>query len=421
MFMSHTLLRGVLLGSAVAMMAMAPAMGADAARVAQVKRMLALTGNHAASAPVNAHATGAKSNDATYTILRRFNGGKNDGCNPGANVTFDAAGNIYGTTDFCGPFGDGDGVLFKLAPDGTYTVLHEFDGVHDGAQPDGAVTLMRNGDLIGTTTSGGANNDGTLFNFTRKGKLKVLHDFTDDEGSEARGNLYRDKAGNFYGTTLFGGSGGSGTVFKSAADGTTTVLHTFSGGADGQFPEHGVIADKAGNLFGVTAFGGANGEGSVFKIDTDGNFSTVYSFTGGADGGFLYGGLDIDSDGTLYGSTANGGTSNAGTVFKLTQDGTLTTLYTFTGGTDGASPEGDMRLIGKNLYSTANAGGDPTCQCGVIYEVTAKGKQKVLHTFTGTDGSGYSAGLTQNNDLLYGTVQYGAIQQKGAVYSVTKK
>jgi uncharacterized repeat protein (TIGR03803 family) len=415
MFMSHALLRSVLLGSAVAVVTLAPAMGADA------KRLLALYGNRAI-AHVNSDAKAAPaSKDPTYTDLYKFKGGANDGCNPGAKVTFDAAGNIYGTADFCDPYGDGDGVVYKLAPDGTETVLHFFTGGADGAQPDGAVTLLRNGDMIGTTTSGGANDNGTLFKLTTKGKLKVLHAFTSDEGAEARGNLYRDKAGNFYGTALFGGTDGSGTVFKYGSDGTFTVLHTFTGGVDGGFPEHGVVADKAGNLYGVTAFGGDSGQGTVFKIDTAGNFSTVYSFTGGADGGFLYGGMAIDKSGNLYGSTANGGASNAGTVFRLAPDGTLTTLYNFTGGADGASPEGDMLLVGKRLYSTANTGGDPSCQCGVVYEITAKGKEKVLHTFTGDDGSGYSAGLMLKNGIFYSTVQYGAKLQNGAVYSLTKK
>jgi uncharacterized repeat protein (TIGR03803 family) len=395
---SHTLLRSVLFGSAIAAVALAPAMGADASR--ESRRLHALYGNRVVAGAANMGTTAPASMDPAYTELYKFKGGANDGCNPGAKVALDAAGNIYGTTDFCDPYGDGDGVVFKLAPDGTETILHAFTGAPDGAQPDGAVTLLRNGDMIGSTTSGGANDSGTLFEITMKGKFKVLHALTSDEGSEVRGNLYRDKSGNVYGTALFGGAGGSGTLFEYGSDGTFTVLHTFTGGADGEFPEHGVIADTAGNLYGVTAFGGANGEGSVFKYDTAGNFSTVYSFTGGADGSFLYG----------------------GTVFRLTPGGTLTTLYDFTGGTDGASPEGDMLLVGKNLYSTANAGGDPSCQCGVVYEVTAKGKEKVLHTFTGTaDGSGYSAGLVLKNGVFYSTVQYGANLQNGAVYSLTKK
>jgi len=417
MFISHALLRSVFLGSAVAIVALAPAMGADASRTG-LKRQLALYGNRAAAAHVNTGATseGART-EGTYTALHKFQNGA-DGANPGAKVVLDDAGNIYGTTDFGNVHGDG--TVFKLAPDGTYTRLYSFTGGADGSQPDGAVTLMASGGMIGTTTSGGATGNGTLFKLSSKGKLKVLHDFTSDDGSLARGNLYRDKLGNFYGTALFGGVNGDGTVFKYGSDGTFTVLHAFNG-ADGEFPEHGVVADTAGNLYGVTAFGGANDQGSVFKIDSAGNFSTVYSFTGGADGGFLYGGLAIDGDGTLYGSTAGGGANNAGTVFKLAQDGTLTTLYTFTGGTDGSSPEGDMLLVGSKLYSTANAGGDPTCQCGVVYELTPTGKLKVLHTFTGDDGSGYSAGLTLDNGLFYGTVQYGAVNQNGAVFSLTKR
>jgi uncharacterized repeat protein (TIGR03803 family) len=423
MFKSHALLRSVFLETAVAAVAvvsMAPAIAGDASRDVS-KRALALNGHLAASHVGTDGKSAPASEDSAYTDLYKFKGGANDGCNSGANVTFDPAGNIYGTTDFCDPYGDGDGVVFKLAPDGTETVLHFFTGAVDGAQPDGAVTRLSNGDLIGTTTSGGANDSGTLYKITKKGKFKVLHDFTSDDGSLARGNLHRDKSGNFYGTALFGGADGSGTVFKYGADGTFSLLYTFTGGADGEFPEHGVVADKAGNLYGVTAFGGAHDNGSVFKIDTAGNFSSVYSFTGGSDGGFLYGGLAIDSHGVLYGSTASGGANSAGTVFKLAQDGTLTTLYNFTGGVDGSSPEGDMLLVGKNLYSTANTGGDPTCLCGVVYEVTAKGKQKVLHTFTGTDGSGYSAGLTLRNNVFYSTVQYGATLQNGAVYSLKKK
>jgi len=418
MIMSHALLRSVFLGSAVAMVALAPAMGADASK-AELNHMRALYGNRGAVAHTNAGVTSAHvAKEATYTPLHKFAGGSADGANPGARVVLDDAGNIYGTTDFGNA--QGDGVVFKLAPDGTETILHSFSGGVDGSQPDGAVTLVGNGNMYGTTTSGGASGNGTLFKLNSKGKLKVLHAFTSDDGAEARGNLYRDKLGNFYGTALFSGASFNGTVFKYGFDGTFTVLHTFNE-TDGQYPEHGVVADKAGNMYGVTAFGGTSGEGTVFKIDTAGNFSTVYNFTGGADGGFLYGGLAIDGDGNLYGSTGDGGANTSGTVFKLTPGGTLTTLYNFTGGTDGSSPEGDMLLVGKNLYSSTTLGGDPTCQCGVVYEVSMAGKQKVLHTFTGPDGSGYSAGLTWANGLFYGTVMNGGVEQNGAVFSMTKK
>jgi uncharacterized repeat protein (TIGR03803 family) len=414
MHKSQRVVRGALLGSVFALVALTPAMSADASN-ADLKRLRALQGTRVQGAYAG-HASGPVVSKATYDVLHRFAG--NDGSGSGANVTLDDAGNIYGTTDY--GTASGDGVVFELAPDGTETILHAFSGGADGSQPDGGVLLMGNGDMYGSTTSGGAFGNGTLFKLSAKGKLKVLHDMSADDGSEVRGKLYRDKLGNFYGTALFSGANSSGTVFKYGFDGTFTVLHAFNED-DGQYPEHGVVADKAGNLYGVTAFGGASGEGTVFKIDTGGNFTTLYSFTGGADGGFVYGGLDIDKDGNLYGSTADGGASSAGTVFELSPAGTLTTLYNFAGGSDVGGPEGDMRLVGKTLYSTATTGGDPTCQCGGIYEVTAQGKEKILHAFIGTDGSGYSAGLTPANGLFYGTVQAGGIEQNGVVFSVSKK
>ena len=416
-------LRGALLGSALAIVALAPAMGADRSS-ADLKRERALHGTVIPAAHADAHAPSAAKASAraaakaTYTVLYKFLGGK-DGSGSGANVTLDDAGNIYGTTDFGGA--NSDGVAFKLSPNGKETLLHTFGGA-DGSQPDGAVILTSKGDLYGSTSSGGASGNGVLFSLSAKGKYKVLHSLTATDGADVRGNLYRDKQGNLYGTALFSGANSSGTVFKYGADGTFTVLHAFAAdGSDGQYPEHGVVADKAGNLYGVTAFGGASGEGTVYKIDTGGHLTTLHSFTGAADGGFLYGGLAIDKDGTLYGSTVDGGAAGAGTVFKLSPTGTLTTLYSFAGGSDVGGPEGDMRLVGKKLDSTATGGGDPSCQCGGVYEVTLGGKETVLHAFTGADGSGYSAGVTASVGLLYGTVQAGGVNQNGVVFSVSKK
>ena len=414
MHKSHTVFRSALLGSALACVVLAPAMGADASSAAQ-KRFRALHGTPLQVAQ-SGNAFARVASKATYTVLYNFLGG-NDGSGSGANVTFDSAGNLYGTTDFGGA--SFDGVVFKLTPDGTESVLHTFSG-SDGSQPDGAVIVMPNGDIYGSTSSGGPSGNGVIFRLSAKGKLKVLHDFSATDGADIRGNLLQDNLGNLYGTALFSGANSAGTVFEYAADGTFTVLHAFDG-TDGEYPEHGVVADKAGNLFGVTAFGGASGEGTVFEITTKGKFKTLYSFTNGADGGFLYGGLAIDKRGNIYGSTVDGGASNNGTVFKLSQTGTLTTLYNFAGGSDVSSPEGDMRLVGKNLYSAATTGGDPTCQCGGIYEVTAKGKDKILHAFIGSDGSSYAAGLTLSNNLFYGTAQSGGANENGVVFSVTKK
>jgi uncharacterized repeat protein (TIGR03803 family) len=413
--MCHSLLCGALLGSTLAIAALTPAMGANVAHD-PAKRMRAIKGNH----PVghrSQRARGFAVADRAYAVLHDFAGGSGDGSGSGANVTVDDLGNIYGTTDFGGT--TGNGVIFELAPDGTQTVLHSFSGGSGGAEPDGGVIVRPSGDIYGTTGSGGAGGNGVLFKLSASGKYKVLHDFSSSDGSFLRGDLIRDKLGNYYGTALFGGVNGDGTVYKYASDGTFTVLHAFSG-PDGLYPEHGVVRDSAGNLYGVTAFGGAHDEGTVFKIASDGTFSTLYSFTGDADGGFLYGGLALDKDGNIYGSTGDGGSHGHGTVFKLTSGGALTTLYNFTGGTDGASPEGDMLLAGNKLYSTTSEGGDPTCQCGVVYEITASGKERVLHAFNGSDGGGYSAGLARSDHGLYGTTSSYGANGFGVVFGVTK-
>jgi uncharacterized repeat protein (TIGR03803 family) len=407
---SCTRFRIALLGSALALAALTPAVGAS--RI-DSKRFLAIYGNRP---PVSRPGVVAPAQGGhTYTVLHDFAGGPGDGANSGAGVTLDDLGNIYGTTNYGGA--NGDGTIFKLAPDGTLTVLHSFSGA-DGSTPDGALTLTGNGTLYGTTESGGASGNGVLFRLTSQGKFKVLHDFKDDDGSFLRGHLTRDKLGNFYGTALFGGINGDGTVFEYTADGQFSVLHAFNG-SDGEFPEHGVVRDTAGNLYGVTAFGGTDDDGTVFKIAGDGTFSTLHTFTGD-DGSFPYGGLAIDKAGNLYGSTEDGGANGYGAVIEYDAvENTWTVRYSFTGGADGASPAGDMQLVGGKLYSTANVGGDPICQCGEIYMVTSTGKKVALHLFNGDDGSAYSAGVTMINKLFYGTAQYGGANGNGVIYQFT--
>lgn len=407
------LFRCALLGSALGLATMT---AASAANSADQKRILAVEGIHSSAFRAGSGADfSATRLHSTYTDLHDFAGPPNDGAGSGAGVTLDKSGNIYGTTDDGGA--NSSGAFFKLAPNGTATLLHSFGGTGDGSFPDGAVSIVK-GDFFGTTEDGGSSGNGTIWELAADGTYSILHNFDGtNDGSFVRGHLVRDSQGNFYGTALFGGANSDGTVFKYASDGTLTVLHAFNG-TDGEFPEHGVVRDKAGNLYGVTAFGGAGGEGTVYEIAADGTFTSLYSFTGGTDGGFLYGGLALDKSGNLYGSTASGGASTFGTAFKLTSAGTLTTLYNFTNSTDGGAPEGDMLRVGKNLYSTASSGGDPTCQCGVVYEIKASGKEKVLHTFVNSTGGGYSDGLTKGKKLFYGTTQSYGANNFGVVFSV---
>lgn len=411
----HMLLGSALLGTTIAAATLPAAAGSNLTSP-DWKRTLAVTGHHSSTLQNRAAAfSRVVHRPGTYTVLHNFAGGTSDGSGSGAEVTLDASGNIYGTTDTGGA--NLGGVIFKLTTGGTESLLHSFGGAGDGTDPDGAVTIESNGDMYGTTGSGGANQNGGIWKLAADGTYSVLHNFTTDEGSFARGRLVQDGKGNFYGTCLFGGASGNGTVFKYSAKGKLTILHTFNG-SDGQYPEHGVARDKGGNIYGATAFGGTSGEGTVWKIAKDGTFSTLYNFTGGTDGGFIYGAVAIDKSGNVYGNADDGGTGGGGTVFKVAPDGTLTTLYNFTGGADGSNPEGDMLRIRKNLYSTTTNGGANSE--GGVYELTRTGKLKVLADFSATNGNYYSAGLTPSGKTFYGTTEFGGTSDNGVVFSLTK-
>jgi uncharacterized repeat protein (TIGR03803 family) len=216
--------------------------------------------------------------------------------------------------------------------------------------------------------------------------LKTLHTFrglVGSDGSSPMFPLIRDSAGNVYGTTLYGGNrscatNGCGTVFKVDSHGTETVLYRFTGGTDGEYPKAGVVRDSAGNLYGTTSQGGdlscANGSGcgTVFKIDSVGNKTVLYTFAGGTDGSSPLGGLLRDAGGTLYGTTQGGGVYSEGTVFKVDAAGRETVLYSFPGGTGGASPNGGLVLdSSRNLYGFTQYGGNSTCGrgCGTVFKL----------------------------------------------------
>ncbi|MGC9950576.1 MAG: choice-of-anchor tandem repeat GloVer-containing protein [Bryobacteraceae bacterium] len=250
----------------------------------------------------------------------------------------------------------------------------------------------------------------------------VLYNFDMTTGGEPYGSLLRDPAGNLYGTALEGGTHGQGVVYELDTAGNYTVLHTFTGGADGGEPQAGVIRDAAANLYGTTSSGGTAGGGTVFKLDTSGNETVLYNFTGGADGGSPSAGVIRDAAGNLYGTTFFGGGShsNAGVVFKVDPSGLETVLHTFTGGADGGRPAaGVVRDPAGNLYGTAEWGG--AGGHGVVYKLDTAGREKVLHNFTGgADGGDPIAGVIRDPDgNLYGTTNKGGTNGgRGVVYKV---
>jgi uncharacterized repeat protein (TIGR03803 family) len=354
----------------------------------------------------------------TFSVLYTFGNGT-DGGTPYAGLVRDSAGNLYGTT-FAGGTGS-SGTVFMVDPNGKETVLHNFKGKADGASPIAGLVRGPRGTLYGTTVEGGASNYGTVLKLNKAGKETVLHSFNRQDGSYADAGLLRDSAGNLFGATVKGGTANLGTVFELDTTGKQTVLHSFTGGADGKFCyTYGrLIRDAAGNFYGTTLAGGASDQGTVFKLDTTGQETVLYSFTGGADGGYPYAGLVLDKKGNLYGTTYAGGVSGQGTVFKLTTVGNEVVLYSFTGGADGGSPTAPLLRDGKgNLYGTTYFGG--ASNAGVVFKLAPNRQETVLHSFDYANDGGYPVAplIRDAAGNFYGTATAGGASNHGTVFKL---
>ena len=356
------------------------------------------------------------------TVLYSFTG--LGGGNPIAGVILDSAGNLYGTTQFGGNSGAvGDGVVYKLDTAGLETMLYSFPRGVDGAGPQAAVVRDPAGNLYGTTFKGGIADFGVVYQLDAAGHETLLHTFTGGaDGRLPAAALIRDSAGNLYGTARGGGAGGAGVVFKLDTALNFTVLYSFTGGADGGGPWASLTRDSSGNLYGTTQSGGVGNAGVVFKLSAAGLETVLHSFTGGADGAKPIAGVILDSAGNLYGATPFGGiagSSGHGIVYKLDQAGDLTVLYRFTGGADGGDPNaGVIRDSAGNLYGTTIHGG--TAAAGVVYMVDQSGQEMVLHDFTGgADGSAPYAGVVRDSaGNLYGTTYRGGAGDAGVVFKL---
>lgn len=348
----------------------------------------------------------SSSSAEAFRVLKTF---QNLGC-PSSDTVRDPEGHLYLTTSCGGSFGRG--ALLKLSPGGKLTVLHSFAGGADGSNPVGLLFRDASGNLYGSTLEGGVPDVGTIYKLGRDGSYSVLHSFQGTDGSHPNGGLFRDPSGSLYGTALTGGPSGVGTAFKLAPDGTLTVLHSFDLADDeGFYPTCCLVPDAKGNLYGTTASGGLGG-GTVFKLAPDGTVTVLHSFTGGDDGAQPSGLLR--SGNTLYGSTGSGGAGHGGTIFKLTADGTFTVLYSFIGLSGG----GLSRDGSGNLYGVIPQGG--FLARGAIFRLAPDGTFALVYEFKGEDdgNSPTSPLVLDAAGNLYGVASSGGAGAYGTVFKV---
>jgi uncharacterized repeat protein (TIGR03803 family) len=362
------------------------------------------------------------------------------GTYPSAELVFDTAGNLYGTTTDGGIYGFD--TVFELQPTSgggwKTVVLHNFSGAADGLVPSGPLVIDSAGNLFGVTFQGGDSSCsyhcGTVFELSPSNgswKKSVIYAFKGSDGRFPAAGLVFDNLGNLYGTTSEGGSVDAGTVFElmpTNGGWTETVLYSFgSVNGDGSSPRATLIFDSSGNLYGTTAAGGIGDHGTVFELSpgsTGWTETVIHNFWVTASN--PQAGLVFDSAGNLYGTTLSGGRNGFGIVFELSLSAgrwSKKSIHQFSGGVDGGQPFARLAFSGGKLYGTTSSGG--AVGVGVVFELkpTSGGgwQETVLHAFqAGNDGANPYAGVILDKlGNLYGTTMGGGRLGQGTVFEVT--
>ncbi|MFL6690954.1 MAG: choice-of-anchor tandem repeat GloVer-containing protein [Alphaproteobacteria bacterium] len=342
-------------------------------------------GTHASGTVWQLHPNGDGS--WTHTVLYSFTGGA-DGAEPYKGVTLDSAGNLYGTavTGGGGVCEGGCGVAYKLTDNNgtwTQTVIHQFAGADDGQGPGARLTLDDSGNVYGTAPTGGVNGLGTIYEMkpAKHGtyKFKLLHAFTGADGIGGSAGALVLHNGGLYGAATAGGANGNGTIYQLTLNTMGRwkfkLLYSFAGEPDAGFPYGGLTFDALGNIYGTTYYAGAHDAGCVYQLSlhkAGWKEKVLYSFTGGADGFGSIGNVNLDSAGNLYGTTSEGGADGDGVIFKLTPSGktwTESVEHSFSGPPDGAYGYSGMINGDPNVFfgSTVHGGEDDE---GAIYQFT---------------------------------------------------
>lgn len=314
-------------------------------------------------------------------------------------------GNLYGTTPTGGA--SNVGTVFKITPTGSLSVLYNFDITH-GSTPNGGLVLGVDGNLYGAAEFGGAHSYGTIYKITPAGVLTVLYDFTGNtDGGDPLGPLVLAADGNFYGTSY------PGVSFKISAKGKFKVIKKIPSVSYGP-----LVQGTDGAFYGATEFGGTASLGTVFKIAGT-KVTTLYSFDT-THGSFPFSGLVQGSDGNFYGTTSAGGSANGGVIYKITPQGTLTVLFNFDSTHVANGYQAFAGLVAGtdgNLYGATVFGGSGGN--GTLYKITTSGTYSVLTNFDTTHGAGaYATAMQHTSGKIFGLTGRGGAAGKGVAYSL---
>ena len=294
-----------------------------------------------------------------------------------------------------------------------YETVHSFSFDHGG--PGGGLMQEADGKLYGVTTSGGSYGKGSVIVLTPDGSggydLATLHEFTDLDGEEPHGPLVKGADGLFYGTTVWGGAQDLGTLFRIDTIGNFESLHSFAGG-DGQNPVGALVQASDGNWYGTAGYGGSGGYGTAYRLDSAGIVTVLHSFV--FTEGHPAGGLVQAGDGLLYGTAWDFGTS--GTLYRMTLAGAVTVIHNFSGA-DGSDPIWPLLAASDGkLYGVASGG----VAGGVVYRIDTTGNFALLHSMSIAQGISPGGPLVQGADgKLYGTALFGGVQDRGTLFRIS--
>jgi uncharacterized repeat protein (TIGR03803 family) len=360
--------------------------------------------------------------ETSFKVIHNFEGSP-DGAEPASSLLL-SRNRFFGTTVYGGM---GFGTAFEIRVDGAERVLHKFNlfSPDDGGMPRAGLTIVGPGLYDGTTSLGGKDL-GTVYQMDADGKERVLYDFESFKtGGFPESDLLQ------IGATLYGTAGGGefadGIVYEvNNSRGTERLVYAFKGTPDGHRPVGGLVHlpyDDA-MMYGATRAGGAHAYGCIYQVNRrDGTTRVLYSFKGRkSDGQYPEAGLTVMNNNRLYGTTNRGGAHDDGTVFELSVDGTERVIHSFSG-SDGEQPRARLTVMNNKLYGTTEYGGH-SCDnsprtCGTVFEVQLDGRMRVLHEFDGTDGKFPKAGLTEYGGRLYGTTNRGGTRGLGTVFEIT--